>query len=76
MGLDDAVEKSTADETKFTIDRGSSSASVCPGVCVVVRESGISVLEVGDGNCFILAWGNTERYGRTYRASGGPRNTE
>jgi hypothetical protein len=76
MGLNDTVEKSTADETKFTIDRGSSSASVCPGVCVVVRESGVSVLEVGDGNCFILACGDTKRRGRTYRANGGPRNTE
>jgi hypothetical protein len=50
VGLDDAVEESATDETEFTIDRGCGSASVCPGLCVVVRKSRISVLEIGDGD--------------------------
>jgi len=54
VGLDDAVEESATDETKLTIDRGCGSASVCPGLCVVVRKSGISVLEVGDGDYSML----------------------
>jgi hypothetical protein len=50
VGLDDAVEEGATDETKFTIDCGSSSASICPGLCVIVGKGRIGVLEVGDGN--------------------------
>lgn len=50
VSLDDAVEKSATNEAKFTIDGGSSSASVSPGIGVVVRQRGIGVLQEGDGD--------------------------
>jgi len=50
VGLDDTVEKVTANEAKLAVDGGSGSASEGPGVGVVVRERGVGVLEEGDGD--------------------------
>jgi hypothetical protein len=50
VGLDDTVEKVTADEAKLAVDGGSGSASKGPGVGVVVRERRVGVLEEGDGD--------------------------
>lgn len=60
VGLDDAVEKLTTDETEFTIDGCSCTADIVPAAGGIVRECGIGVLEVGDGNCIQLVkacWG-------------------
>lgn len=50
VGLDDAVEDVTANEAEVTVDGGASTTDEVPDIRVVVGESGISVLEVGDGN--------------------------
>lgn len=50
VSLNNAVEKSTANETELTIDRGGSTTDVVPSVCIVVRKSGIGVLEERDGD--------------------------
>jgi hypothetical protein len=55
VGLDDAVEEAAADETELTVDSSSGTASVGPGLSVVVRKGRVSVLKVGDGNCISLA---------------------
>ena len=51
VGLDDAVEYLAADEAEFAVDGGSGAASEVPGLAAVVREGGVGVLEVGDGDC-------------------------
>lgn len=50
VGLDDSVEDVTADETELTVDGGGGSAGVGPGLWVIVWESWVGVLEVGDGD--------------------------
>lgn len=50
MGLDDAMEESTSDEAKLAVNSSSSSTSVGPGLCVVVRQGGVGVLQEGNGN--------------------------
>lgn len=50
VGLDDSVEKSTANEPEFTVNRGCGTPGEVPGLVVVVRESGVSVLQVSDGH--------------------------
>ena len=47
---DDVVEQMSVDESKITVNRGSSSTSESPGLVVVVRHRGIRVLEESDGN--------------------------
>jgi hypothetical protein len=54
VGLDDAVEESAADETKFTINCCSSSTNIVPAFGRVVRKRWVSVLKVGDGNWKLL----------------------
>lgn len=51
MGLDDAVEKVTTNETEFAVDGCSSTTSEGPGVTLVVRKRGIGVLEESNGDC-------------------------
>jgi hypothetical protein len=52
VGLNDAVEKLTSNETEFTVDSCGSSTGISPGLSIVVRKSWVSVLEVGDSNYF------------------------
>ena len=51
MGFDDAVEEMTPNEAHLSVDCGSRSTCEGPGMGCVVRQSGISMLEVGDCNC-------------------------
>lgn len=51
VGLDDAVEDVTADEAEVAINSGSGAAGEVPHFGLVVREGGVGVLEVGDGDC-------------------------
>lgn len=50
VGLDDAVEDVTADETKVTVDGGGSTTGEVPRLGLVVGQAGVGVLEVGDGD--------------------------
>lgn len=50
VGFNDTVEELPSDEAEFTVDSSGGTTSEVPGPGVVVRESGVSVLEVGDGN--------------------------
>lgn len=50
VSLDDAVEDVTADEAKVTVNGGGSTASKGPHFRLVVGESGVGVLEEGDGD--------------------------
>lgn len=50
MGLDDAVEKVTADEAHLTINGSSSTTDEVPLVVGVVGKGRVGVLEEGDGN--------------------------
>lgn len=70
VGLDDAVEELATDETEFTIDCCGCSTNVVPASSGVVRKSGISVLEEGDGNYTLLAGILIFKSCYTYRASG------
>lgn len=51
VGLDDAVEDVTTDKAKVTVDSGSGATGKVPHLGLVVGEGGVSVLQVGDGNC-------------------------
>jgi hypothetical protein len=48
--LDDAVEELSSDEAEFAVDGGGGAADVVPGLGVVMRETGVGVLEVGDAD--------------------------
>lgn len=50
VGLDDSVKELSANETEFSIDRGSRSSSIRPAFASVMRERRIGVLKVGDGD--------------------------
>jgi hypothetical protein len=50
VGLYDAMEKLAANEAKLAVNGSSSSTDVCPGLAVVMRKRGVSVLEVGNSN--------------------------
>lgn len=74
VSFDDSMEDVAADEAKFAINGGSSSASEGPDFRSVVGERWIGVLEVGDRNyssqqCLLEY---CELQGCTYRASGSP----
>lgn len=76
VSLDDAVEEVAADEAKFTVDGGGSTAGEVPGFGRVVRKRRIGVLKIGDGNCIIVlvAVANCVCSGTgAYLASGSPR---
>lgn len=51
VSLNDAVHQLSADKPKLAIDSGSGATNVSPRLGRVVRESGISVLEEGNGDC-------------------------
>lgn len=51
VSLDDSMQQSTADESKFTVDCGCGTTGEVPGLVVVVRKSGVSVLQVSDSHC-------------------------
>jgi len=48
VGLDNAVEKGASDEAKLTVNGSSGTASVGPGVGVVVGQGRVGVLQEGD----------------------------
>jgi hypothetical protein len=48
--LNDTVEEVLSDEAKLTVDSGESSLDVGPALSGVVRELGVVVVEVGNGN--------------------------
>lgn len=50
VGLDDAVEKVSADETHLAVDGGSGATDEVPLVTGIVRQGRIGVLKEGDGN--------------------------
>lgn len=54
VSLDNAVKQVTTDKAEFTVDSGSGTADVVPGLVVVVREGRIGVLQEGDGNYYVL----------------------
>jgi hypothetical protein len=45
------VEDVTADEAEVTVDGGGSAAGKAPHLGLVVGESGVGVLQEGDGDC-------------------------
>ena len=51
MRLDDAVEEVAADEAKVAVNRRQGALDEGPVVGVEVREVGVRVVEVGDGDC-------------------------
>jgi hypothetical protein len=56
MGLNNAMQESSSDEAEFSINGRRSPSSISPRGGRVVRKGGVSVLEEGDGNCFMSAW--------------------
>lgn len=50
MLLDDAVEEVLANETELTVNSGESTLDVGPALSSVVRNIGVVVVEVGDGD--------------------------
>ena len=46
------MEERAAYESKFAIDGGSGAASEVPGLRTVMRDGGVGVLQVCDGNYF------------------------
>ena len=51
VGFDDAVEDVAAHESKVTVNGGGSPAGKAPHLRLVVRQSWVSVLQEGDGDC-------------------------
>jgi hypothetical protein len=49
--LNDAVEDVAANEAEFTVNGRKGTLDESPLVCLVVRRLGMSVMQVGDGNC-------------------------
>jgi hypothetical protein len=56
VGLDDSVEKLSADEPKLAINGGSSATDEVPLLGVVVRKGRVGVLEKGNGDCIVVSW--------------------
>jgi hypothetical protein len=50
VSLDNSVKKSTADESEFAVNCGCGTTGEVPGLVVVVRKSGVGVLQVSDGH--------------------------
>lgn len=61
VGLDDAVEEMTADESKFTIDGCGGSTDVVPALTRVVRKCWVGVLKEGDCNYISLVFNKESR---------------
>lgn len=51
MVINNLVEEVTADEASGAVDGSQGTLGVGPGFGGVVGDFGVSVLEVGDGNC-------------------------
>jgi hypothetical protein len=49
--LNDTVEDVAADKAKVTVNGGGSALDEGPLISLVVLGLGVSVVEVGDGNC-------------------------
>lgn len=52
VGLNDTVQDVTTNKAEVTVNGGSGSTGEVPHLGLVVRESGVGVLEVSDGNCW------------------------
>ena len=52
VGVNDAVEEVTADKAKVAVNGGKGALDKGPAVSVEVRDIRVSVVQVGDGNCF------------------------
>lgn len=50
VGLDNSVKKSTAYESELAINCGCGTTGEVPGLVVVVRKSGVGVLQVSDSH--------------------------
>ena len=76
MGFDDAVEELASDETEFAVDGCGRAAGVGPAGGFVMRERGVGVLKVSDGDCNLVSLAlfspNDEE---THPASGSPIDT-
>jgi hypothetical protein len=48
--LDDAVEEVLANETELAVNGGESTLDIGPALSGVVRDIGVVVVKVGDGN--------------------------
>ena len=71
MGFDDTVQELAADKAEFTINGCCCATGIVPACGSVMRETGIGVLEEGDGNCVNVSIGSlSQRMQGTYRASG------
>lgn len=57
VSFDDAVEDVATDETKVTVNSGSSTTGKVPNLRLVVGESRVGVLKEGDGNL-----GNSQQF--------------
>lgn len=53
MVVDDFVEEVAADEADAPVNGGKGTLGVGPGFGSVVGDSGVGVLQVGDGDCFV-----------------------
>lgn len=51
--VDDLVEEMAADEAHCAVDGGEGALGVGPGFGGVVRDGGVGVLEVCDGDCYV-----------------------
>lgn len=79
VGLDDTVEDLAADEAELAVNGSGGATGEVPVLAGVVREGGVGVLEVGDGDCeeIVSCVGDKgEVLKNAYRASGGPRTRE
>lgn len=55
MVLDDAVEQMTSNKTKLAVDGGQSTLDKGPALGLVVRHLHVVVVQVGNGDCQMLA---------------------
>lgn len=54
VSFDNTVKEMAADETEFAIDGCSGSSNIIPGLAIIMRKTGISVLKVSDGHYYLL----------------------
>ena len=51
VGLDDSVEDVATDKAEVAVNGGGGTTGEVPHLGLVVRETGVGVLKVGDGDC-------------------------
>jgi hypothetical protein len=74
VSLDDTVEQSATNKSKFTVNRCGGTTDVVPARPGVVGKSWVGVLEEGDSNCLSLVMISSGIFTcHTYQASGSPR---